>query len=100
MVVAKGTVAIMSALYDTLRGWPDRVRTWLDGPNTFAHCPNDNWDFAPYFTDGKCPLCGWHPPGHTPVPLSRRIDWFWPLAGGMTVVSIVMAVLVVIAYNR
>ncbi|HAM01676.1 MAG TPA: hypothetical protein DCQ30_05540 [Acidimicrobiaceae bacterium] len=99
MVVAKGTV-VMSALLDTLRAWAGRLRTWLDGPNTLAHCPNDDWDFAPYFTDGKCPLDGWRPAGHVPTPMARRIDWFWPLAGATTAVSIVMAVLVVMAYNH
>jgi hypothetical protein len=33
-------------------------------------------------------------------PLFTRIDWFWPSMGVLLVVSVLMAVLVLIAYNR
>jgi len=26
-------------------------------------CPVDNWSFAPKFTNGVCPLCGYKPEG-------------------------------------
>jgi hypothetical protein len=76
------------------------VRLWLEGPNTVAHCPVDDWDFSPYFTEGRCPLCGYRPPGQMPTPQSRRLDWFWPLAGAMVAMSALMGVLVLVAYNR
>ena len=80
--------------------WPSWLRSWLERPNTLAHCPVDDWDFSPNFTDGHCPLCGYRPPGDLPTPQTRRIDWFWPLAGAMLSISVLMAVLVVVAYNR
>jgi hypothetical protein len=66
-----------------------------------AHCPVDDWDFDPRYTDGVCPLCGWRPPG-TPVepPAFVRIDWFWPVVVLVVVMSVVMGILVLIAYNR
>lgn len=65
-----------------------------------AHCPVDDWDFVPHFTDGVCPLCGWRPPG-LPVepPAFTRIDWFWPAVALLMVVSIAMGVIVLLAYN-
>src|SRR5713101_2716379 len=33
-------------------------------------------------------------------PLLTRFDWFWPAMGALLVVSVLMAVLVLIAYNR
>jgi hypothetical protein len=70
-------------------------------PGQLAHCPNDDWDFDPRYTDGVCPLDGWRPPG-APVepPVAARIDWFWPSVGLLAVMSIVMGVLVLIAYNQ
>ena len=70
-------------------------------PGEKAHCPIDDWDFEPRFTDGRCPLCGWRPPG-PPVTAPRvaRIDWFWPMVALLAVVSVVMGVLVLVAYGR
>ena len=70
-------------------------------PGEKAHCPIDDWDFEPRFTDGRCPLCGWTPPG-APIEAPRvtRIDWFWPMVALVTVVSVVMGVLVLVAYSR
>src|SRR5205823_2868118 len=33
-----------------------------------AHCPTDDWDFAPRYTDGACPICGWRPEGIDTTP--------------------------------
>jgi hypothetical protein len=42
-----------------------------------VHCTFDDWSFAPQYTDGVCPLCGWQPEGFVAdPPLSQRIDWF------------------------
>ena len=66
-----------------------------------AHCPIDDWTFAPRYTGGVCPLCGWRPEGiHVAPPLSRRIDWFYPALAALLLTSVVMLVLVLVAYNR
>ena len=66
-----------------------------------AHCPIDDWTFAPRYTDGVCPLCGWRPEGAVvALPLSRRIDWFYPALAALLLTSVVMLVLVLVAYNR
>jgi hypothetical protein len=65
-----------------------------------AHCPNDDWDFDPRYTDGVCPLDGWRPPGpKVEAPVSARVDWFWPSVGLLVVMSLLMGILVLIAYN-
>jgi len=66
-----------------------------------CHCPTDNWDFVPRYTDGVCPLCGYRPEG-APItaPWSARVDWFWPTAAMFLVISVVMGILVLAAYNR
>jgi len=96
----------------------DRARTWWAvierrllspmgllrpaGAGVVLHCPLDDWDYAPYFTDGRCPLCGYEAPGTAALvgPIGESVDWFWPLAGTLMAVSVLMAVLVVIAYNK
>jgi hypothetical protein len=73
----------------------------LARPEELVVCPIDDWPFAPRYTDGVCPLCGWRPEGvHMDPPLFTRIDWFWPSMGVLLVVSVLMAVLVLTAYNR
>lgn len=68
---------------------------------TTSHCPVDDWDFDARYTDGACPLCGWQPAGvSVGPPRFARIDWFWPLVGVVAAVSVLMGILVVIAYNR
>jgi hypothetical protein len=66
-----------------------------------AHCPLDDWDFDARYTDGVCPLCGWRPPG-APVeaPRAARIDWFWPTVLAVFVASVLMGILVLVAYNQ
>ena len=64
-----------------------------------ARCPLDEWEFDARYTDGVCPLCGWRPPGApVPAPRAARIDWFWPALAAMAVASVLMGVLVLIAY--
>ena len=70
-------------------------------PEKRAWCPVDDWAFSPRYTDGVCPLCGWRPEGtRAEAPWLATIDWFWPAVGALLVVSVLMGVLVVIAYNR
>jgi hypothetical protein len=64
-------------------------------------CPTDRWTFTPRYTDGVCPLCGWAPEGvEYKAPFAARTDWFVPSLVFTGLVSILMGVLVVIAYNR
>jgi hypothetical protein len=66
-----------------------------------ARCPIDDWTFAPRYTDGVCPLCGWRPEGGAiGPPLSGRIDWFYPALVALLCASVLMLILVVLAYNR
>jgi hypothetical protein len=66
-----------------------------------AHCPTDDWDFAPRYTDGVCPICGWRPDDvDVAPPLVARIDWFWPSMIFLGVVSVAMAIAVIVTYVR
>jgi hypothetical protein len=66
-----------------------------------AICPVDSWPFRPRYTEGRCPLCGWEPPGTVVrLPLSRRIDTFGWMVMWLLAVSVVMAVLVAMMYTR
>ena len=44
-----------------------------------AHCEADSWNFDPRYTQGKCPICGWAPPGAPDAPMwlkvANRMDW-------------------------
>ena len=69
------------------------------GAEALAVCPTDSWAFRPQYTDGHCPLCGWEPPGTiVRLPLSRRVDTFGWMLIALVAVSIVMLVVVSIAY--
>ena len=64
-------------------------------------CPHDEWSFAPRYTDGVCPLCGWEPVGvDVKPPLLSTIDWFVPVMVMLALASVVMTILVVIAYTH
>jgi hypothetical protein len=64
-------------------------------------CPNDNWSFAPKFTGGVCPLCGYKPEGvDFHAPFAARVDWFWPSMAFMLAASIAMGILVILAYGH
>ncbi|MBV9284869.1 MAG: hypothetical protein JO176_09650 [Acidimicrobiia bacterium] len=69
-------------------------------PDVRVTCPNDGWTFAPRYTDGRCPIDGWKAPVDVAPPRFAQIDWFWPALIAMAVVSILMGVLVVLAYVR
>jgi len=72
-----------------------------DHDEVVAHCPNDDWDFRPRYTDGVCPIDGWRPErlDYSP-PLAQRIDWFLPSMIFLAVVSVVMAIAVIVTYVR
>ena len=70
------------------------------GEEIRATCPVDDWTFAPRYTDGVCPLCGYRPPGVDATALPEPVDWFWPVFGTLVVASLGMSVLVIVAYNR
>jgi len=75
--------------------------TGRDREDVIAHCPIDDWDFAPRYTDGVCPICGWRPDDvDTTPPLAPRIDWFWPSMAFLALVSLVMAIAVIVTYVR
>jgi hypothetical protein len=69
------------------------------GEGVRVTCPTDRWEFAPRFTDGACPLCGWRPEGVTYEPaLVERVDWFLAAMVVMLIVSVIIGVLVIRAY--
>lgn len=66
-----------------------------------AHCPTDDFDFRPQYTNGRCPLCGWRPEGkRIDPPRLAHVDWFWPALIMMLALSVLMAILVFVAYAR
>ena len=66
-----------------------------------AICPTDSWAFRPRYTDGRCPLCGWEPPGViVRLPLSRQIDAFAWTTIALALVSVLMLVVVLLVYTR
>ena len=82
----------MNSLKDRVFGTGEGVR---------VHCEFDDWDFAPRFTDGACPLCGWRPEGIVGEPsLVERMDWFMVMLVVVVIASIVMGVLVIHAYTQ
>jgi hypothetical protein len=81
----------------------ERVRRFVPSREKAAKatCPNDRWTFTPRYTEGVCPLCGWKPEGiEYKAPLAARTDWFIPSIVFMVLVSVLMGVLVVLAYNH
>ena len=70
-------------------------------PDVVAHCEADDWTFAPRYTDGVCPLCGWRPVGvDARPPWLATVDWFVPAMITMVLVSVVMGIVVFVAYSR
>ncbi len=64
-------------------------------------CPADDLEFTPIYTEGVCPLCGWKPEDlEVELPLAIRLDRFWLAVAIWGAASILMLVLVVIAYTR
>jgi hypothetical protein len=86
---------------EQLRALARAVSARLGGGDEIrATCPVDDWTFAPRYTDGVCPLCGYQPPGVDATAWPEPIDWFWPVFGTLVVASLGMGVLVIVAYNR
>jgi len=78
-----------------------RDRIFGTGEGGRAHCEFDDWDFAPRFTDGACPLCGWRPEGIVEEPsLVERMDWFMVMLVVVVIASLVMGILVLHAYTQ
>ena len=67
------------------------------GPDAVVECPTDALSFRPYYTDGRCPLCGWRVPGGVGEPWTHRMDWVWVAFAALVAVSILMAVIVFVA---
>jgi hypothetical protein len=69
---------------------------------TTLHCPNDDWDFDPRYTDGVCPICGWGP-GKAPAPawLARvqALPWDYILLTVFAILLIAVGVWVGLAGN-
>jgi hypothetical protein len=66
-----------------------------------AICPVDSWAFTPLYSNGRCPLCGWTPEGYEYAPpLLAPYERYWGALGGMVATSVVMCIVVVIAYAR
>ena len=59
-----------------------------------AYCELDKWSFDPRYTDGRCPICGWTPPGAPAAPawlaVARKFEW------ELTGLVLLLAVLVIL----
>jgi len=59
-----------------------------------AYCELDRWSFDPRYTDGRCPICGWTPPGAQSAPfwlvMARKFEW--ELAG-LVLLTVVLFVI-------
>ncbi len=92
-----GVASRVNTLLQRLDAW----RQGLVAGDVKAICPSDSWVFRPRYTDGRCPLCGWEPPGAVVrLPLSRRVDRFGWMAIALLLVSVLMALLVSLVYAR
>ena len=70
----------------------------------YRFCEKDQWRFDAAATDGKCPICGWRPPGDAiPQPdLVRLYHWIdWDTVGivALAVVLTVIAAWAIHAAN-
>ena len=65
-----------------------------------AYCELDKWSFDPRYTDGRCPICGWVPPGAVSAPawLAAARKFEWELAG--LVLLLVVLVILGVAVAR
>ncbi|HZU73996.1 MAG TPA: hypothetical protein VE990_14610 [Acidimicrobiales bacterium] len=117
MVVALGPVGADLAVAapaedrsdaDPRSAWLERLRSVVASSglapdpqaNLVVHCPVDDWGFRPYYSDGRCPLCGYIPEGEIRTLTRQAVDWFWPAVGLTALMSVIMGVLVVLAYLR
>lgn len=69
---------------------------------TTLHCPNDDWNFDPRYTEGVCPICGWGPGKQAPPTWVVRVEslpWDYIALGVFAIVLVVVAVMVGVAAN-
>jgi hypothetical protein len=63
-----------------------------------AYCELDKWSFDPRYTDGRCPICGWTPPGVPSAPawlaVARKLEWELTGLVLLLVVLVILGVLV------
>jgi len=64
-------------------------------------CPIDKRAFTPLYTDGACPLCGWAPDGYVhATPFLTPYDRYWGAMGAIAAVSVLMGVVVLVAFAK
>ncbi|HEV7677968.1 MAG TPA: hypothetical protein VGQ42_05335 [Candidatus Dormibacteraeota bacterium] len=91
----------MRSLVSTLRSAPAALTRSRADRRARAVCPVDSWAFAPAYTDGRCPLCGWAPQGYVySPPLLTPYDRYWAAMAGIAAISVIMLIAVVIAFSR
>jgi len=63
-----------------------------------AYCELDRWSFDPRYTEGRCPICGWTPPGAAVAPawlaVARKLEWELTGLVLLLVVLVILGVLV------
>jgi len=68
------------------------------GNQVRAYCELDQWSFDPRYTEGRCPICGWEPPGAPKAPawlmLARKFEWELTGLVLLLVVLVILGVLV------
>ena len=64
-----------------------------------AYCELDKWSFDPRYTEGRCPICGWTPPGAPTAPawlaVARKLEW--ELTGLVLLLAVLVILGVVVA---
>jgi hypothetical protein len=94
-----GLMSLLARRTGWLSDWLTAWRRGISSSDAKAICPVDSWAFRPRYTDGRCPLCGWEPPGVVVrLPLSRRVDAFGWLTVSFVLASVAMVVLVALVY--
>ena len=69
---------------------------------TTLHCPGDDWDFDPRYTEGVCPICGWGPgkPAEEAWLVQlRALPWDYIALAVFAIVLVIVGVIVGIAGN-
>ena len=63
-------------------------------------CEGDGWSFDPRYTQGRCPICGWTPPGAPDAPrwlaFVNRMDW--QMVGLLALVDVLALLGLVVAH--
>jgi len=62
-------------------------------------CELDRWNFDARYTNGRCPICGWAPPGAPTAPgwlvYGRRLDW--PIFGLLALAILLVLIGLIVA---